>query len=128
VGCAPALTITRTMLFLSRKVTRAPVPRWAHPSGYFIEYTEEGSRKRMNTWLSGMSPVAAAVASACRAEGAELVVVWLDAVVELVSVWAGARGALLLPEPQPPISSAATKTGTRADIHDNARGGHLNGA
>ena len=116
------------MLFLSRKVTRAPVPCCAHPSGYFIEYAEAASWKRMNTWLSGMSPVAADVASACRADGAEPLVVRAGAVAEAVVVWPPALGALLLLEPQPATSSAATKTATRAGIGGDARRGRLNGA
>ena len=83
----------------------------------------------MNTWLSGMSPVAADVASACRADGAELVVVLADVVAELVVV-EGTLGAPLLLEPQPAISSAAatTKTGTRTGIRDDGPPGCLNGA
>jgi hypothetical protein len=47
----------------------------AHPSGYFIDHPAP-LRNTRKTWLSGMSPVAAAFASACRApdDGAALVV------------------------------------------------------
>src|SRR5438105_4926534 len=107
----------RAMLFLSRKVTRAPAPCCAHPSGYLIEYAAAASRKLMNTWLSGMSPVAAEVASACNADGAELVLAWVDVVVVLVVVEPVALGALLLLDPQPATSAAAkTKATSRADI------------
>src|SRR5436309_7073931 len=98
------------MLFLSRKVTRAPAPCCAQPSGYFIEYAAAASRKLMNTWLSGMSPVAAEFASACKADAAELVVVLADTVADLVAVRPVSLGVLLLLEPQPATSSAAAKT------------------
>jgi len=75
-----------------------------------------------------MSPVAADVASACRADGAEPLVVRAGAVAEAVVVWPPALGALLLLEPQPATSSAATKTATRAGIGGDARRGRLNGA
>src|SRR5438552_1775582 len=126
----PAVTTTRTMLFLSRKVTRAPTPCCAHPSGYFIEYAAAASRKLMNTWLSGMSPVAAEFASACNADGAELVLAWADAVVALAVIEPVTLGARLLLEPQPAINSAAAKTKqtTRADIGSDSRRDCLNGA
>ena len=83
----------------------------------------------MNTWLSGISPVAAEFGSACRADGPELVVVLADAVAELLDV-GPALGALLLLEPQPATSNAAakTKTGTRAGISGDGRFKRLNGA
>jgi hypothetical protein len=83
----------------------------------------------MNTWLSGMSPVAAEFASAWSADGAELVVVGADGGGE---VFVGALvvvGALLLLEPQPAASTAAAKrTATRAAIAAHGLGGRLNGA
>jgi len=65
-----------------------------------------------------MSPVAAEFASACRADGAEFVVVLPEAVALLVAVRPVVLGALLLLEAQPATSSAAakTKTATRAGI------------
>ena len=55
------------MLFLSEKVTFRPSPLRVQPSGYDMLYPATGSVKVRNTWLSGMSPVAADCASADRA-------------------------------------------------------------
>src|SRR5437588_8442490 len=68
-GGRPWTTTTRTMLFLSRKVSRMPPPLCAQPSGYFIDHPAAASWKTRKTWLSGMSPVAAEAASACSAPG-----------------------------------------------------------
>src|SRR5438105_13834820 len=108
VGGALRVTSTRTTLFLSRKVTRAPVPCCAHPSGYFIEYAACASRKRMNTWLSGMSPVAAAFASAWSAL-AEGVVVPVAAVLVAAEMVGGAdiAGVTVFLPPQPVSAKAA---------------------
>src|SRR5438067_7645791 len=73
----------------------------------------------MNTWLSGMSPVAAEFASACRADAPELVVVLADTVEDLVVVRPVALGVLLLLEAQPATTSSAaakTKRTTRTGI------------
>src|SRR5439155_15373079 len=89
----------------SRKVTRAPVPRWAHPSGYFIEYAAAASRKRMNTWLSGMSPVATDVASACKADADGPLDVWVEVGGAGVDELEPAVGALVFEEPHPASST-----------------------
>ena len=84
----------------------------------------------MNTWLSGMSPVALEVASACSAEGPEPVVVWADVVPGPVVPGPDVAGELLLLEPQPATSSAAAKrrTVSRAGIGGNGPLACLNDA
>src|SRR5207244_5777998 len=88
------------------------------------------SWKPMNTWLSGMSPVAAEFASACSGDGAALVVVWIDCVAEPLVVGLVSVGPLLLLEPQPTSGTTAanTKTTTRAGIGIDGRLACLNGA
>src|SRR2546423_3821718 len=119
VGSFPVVTTTRTMLFLSRKVTRSPEPVCAQPSGYFIEYPALGLWNVRKTWLSGMSPAAADCASACRAPGVvELLALGAVTVPveELVEPWAGV-GAAACFEPQPATASsppaARSKSGRR---------------
>src|SRR5256714_5173105 len=111
VGAAPELTTTRTMLFLSRNVTSDPLPCCAQPSGYFIEYAAAASRNLMKTWLSGMSPVAAEVASACRPDGeaaVEVPVVVEGVVAVVVGFVAGGTLALFeLPHPESSASANA---------------------
>ncbi len=61
----------------------------------------------MKTWLSGMSPVAAALASACSADGEAAVDVWVVEGVDDVVVIVVAGGALAVLELPQPVSSAA---------------------
>ena len=84
----------------------------------------------MNTWLSGMSPVAAEFASACSADGAALVVVRADCVGDLLVVVAAKGGALLVLEPQPATNNPAvsTKATTRAGIFEDGGCARLNSA
>src|SRR4051812_33709303 len=69
VGAAPLPIAARTRLFLSWNVTWPPLRFWAQPSGYFIEKPSFASLKVRKFWLSGMSPVAADLASADSASG-----------------------------------------------------------
>jgi two-component system, OmpR family, response regulator len=64
------------MLFLSWKVTFLPDPRCVQPSGYLMAYPAARLRNVRNTWLSGMSPVAADLASADSAPGEEALRAW----------------------------------------------------
>src|SRR5439155_8512916 len=103
VDAAPLTTTTRTMLFLSRKATCLPEPFCAQPSGYFIDQPAARFRKTRKTWLSGMSPVAAEFASACKAPGDEVCVVpGLPEFAVVVAAGLVARAALVLDLPDPP--------------------------
>ena len=54
---------------MSLNVTSAGLPCCVHPSGYLIEYAAPLLWNTRNTWLSGMSPVAAEAASPDSAPG-----------------------------------------------------------
>ena len=103
---AASRTTTRTTLFLSRNARCDPFPLCAHPSGYFIEYPAAEFRKVRKTWLSGMSPVAAAFASACSAPA--------DAVLPAAVVATGVVvvtdvvGVAVFVAPQPATTRAAS--------------------
>src|SRR4029077_11324818 len=105
VHAAPREMTARMMLFLSRKVTRSPDPRCAQPSGYFIDQLNGPARKVRKIWLSGMSPAAAAFASACSAP-APLVV------AAAVVVVAGTPVVVVAVEDCPPPPHPAVMTAT----------------
>jgi hypothetical protein len=89
-------------------VTRLPDPLCAQPSGYLIEYPARVLVKTTYTWLSGMSPVAAAFASPCRAFGED------SAVADVVGTAAVVVGAAVFEPPQPVTNrQAASKVKTR---------------
>src|SRR5438309_7566654 len=97
------------MLFLSRNVTCPPAPRCPQPSGYFIEYPAALFRNVRNTWLSGMSPVAAACASGVSGDGAAAVVV-APCRGTVVVVVAGDEADEVCEPPQPARAAGTTRT------------------
>src|SRR5437660_12903055 len=117
VGSGPWATTTRTRLFLSLIVGLSdPEPWIVHPSGYFIENPALWSTR--NTWLSGMSPVAADCASAESAPGAPavaLVVVEAFADVAAGAVApVGAAAVVVDEEEEPHPAATAEKTSAKA--------------
>src|SRR5207253_9539624 len=115
VGAALFRTTTRTMLFLSRNASRDAPPLWAHPSGYFIEYPAAELRKTRKTWLSGMSPVAAALASACSAFAEAVVAGFVVAACVVVG------GAAVFVPPQPAAARATSRGSAFTGIPDMLR-------
>src|SRR5580700_8812736 len=94
------------MLFLSEKVTLRPSPLRVQPSGYDMLYPATGSVKVRNTWLSGMSPVAADCASADRAATpCELPAVDVDELAGAVVLEVGVPGWVAVPQPTPARAS-----------------------
>src|SRR4051794_3398990 len=113
VGRGPVATTTRAMLFLSRNVTLFLAPCCAQPSGYLIEYAAAAFANVRKTWLSGMSPAAAALASACSALGEPLA-------VPPVAVVVGAAAVVVVetrfdrwePPPHPAVTASAAPRAT----------------
>src|SRR5262245_37149243 len=101
------------MLFLSRNITRWPVPCWAQPPGYLIEQPAP-LRKTRNTWLSGMSPVAAAFASPWSASALDPAEAGGAAAAEGAGGGgAGGGDAACLALPQPAASAAMRTVSSR---------------
>ncbi len=106
----PGETTMRMMLFLSRRVAVAPAPCCAQPSGYFIEYPAPVFAKRRKTWLSGMSPVAAAAASAWSGEGDVEAAAVVGGVVVVAVVAAPVVGVGAVEPPPHPAANPASAT------------------
>ena len=104
--------MTRTMLFLSWKVTWVPEPLCAQPSGYFINQPAAAERKTRKTWLSGMSPVAAELASAWRAPapvaGAVVVAAGCDVAARVEDPTEGVPAELRAPPHAVRVAALAT--------------------